>query len=155
MLHLDDSMNCFRVASRELFNQFFRIADPHNNDAWLLEERFSQVEAELFEQLVAAAHSMKSERYGAHQPGIRVALRHGEFAPIMINREVDTGYWDYPLHQVTRDAQLSFVRFFDWDLLATRDNQYVRVRIDAWPAHPETVGKHALVEAQHVVFEEA
>lgn len=149
---LDESMNRFRVASRELFNHFFLVADAYNNDGWLLEERFCRVEAVLFEQLVSEPCALPSVSYGAHQPAIRVLLRHSDFAPIMINREVDSGYWDHPLGEVTRDAQLSFVRFFDWDLLAVRDNKYVRVNIDAWPAHPEAVGKHALIEAQCVVF---
>jgi hypothetical protein len=152
---LDESMNRFRIASRELFNHFFRVDDPYNNDGWLFEERFCHVEAVLFEQLVVAPSSLPSVTYGTHQPAICVVLRHSDFAPIMINREVDSGYWDHPLGEVTKEAQLSFVRFFDWDLLAIRDNQYVRVNIDAWPAHPEAVGKHALVEAQYVVFHQA
>jgi hypothetical protein len=73
----------------------------------------------------------------------------------MINREVDTGYWDHPIVEITKDAQLSFVRFFDWDVLAVRDYQYVRIRIDAWPAHPEIIGKHALIEARSVAFDQA
>jgi hypothetical protein len=149
---LDDLMSRFRYASRELFNHHFRVPDPYNNDGWLLEGRFSQVEAVLFEQLVAAPAALPSVTWGTHQPAIHVGLRHGDFAPIMVNRETDSGYWDFPIKEVTRDAQLSFVRFFDWDLLAVRDNQYVRVVIDAWPQHPEGAGKHALIEAQYVVF---
>lgn len=152
---LDESMNRFRIASRELFNHFFRVIDPHNNGGWLFEERFCQVEAALFEQLVATPCSLPKVTYGAHQPAIRVLLRTSEFAPIMINREVDSGYWDHPLREITKDARLSFVRFFDWDLLGIRDNQYVRVMVDALPAHPEIVGKHALIEARHIVFNQA
>jgi len=151
-MDLDELMNRFRLASRELFNHHFRVLDPYNNDGWLLEERFGQVEAVLFEQLVAQPAKLPSVALGIHQLSIRVALRHGKFAPIMINREIASGYWDFPIEEVTEDAQLSFVRFFDWDQLAIRDNQYVRVIIDTWPPHPETAGKHALVEAQYVAF---
>ena len=154
-MEFDEQMNRFRCASRELFNHYFRVLDPYNNDGWLLEERFSLVEAALFEQLVAACVALPSVPWGTHQPAIRVALRHGDFAPIMVNRDIDSGYWDFPIKELTKDAQLSFVRFFDWDLLAVRDNQYVRVVVDAWPQHPEVVGKHALVEAQYVVFRAA
>jgi hypothetical protein len=150
-MDIDELMNRFRCASRELFNHYFRVLDPYNNNGWL-EERFSEVEAVLFEQLVAAPAALPRAAWRTHRPAIRVALRHGDFAPIMVNRETDSGYWDFPINEVTKDAQLSFVRFFDWDLLAVRDNQYVRVVIDAWPQHPEAAGKHALVEAQYVVF---
>ncbi len=151
-MDLDELMNRFRVASREIFNHYFRVLDPYNNDGWLLDERFGQVEAVLFEQLVTQPAKLPSVALGIHQPSIRVALRHGKFASIMINREIDSGYWDFPINEVTEDAQLSFLRFFDWDELAIRDNQYVRVIIDAWPSHPEAAGKHALIEAQYVVF---
>jgi hypothetical protein len=153
---IDDSISQFRIASRELFNTYFRIADPYNNDdAWALSERFSQVESVLFDQLVAAPGSLPFGAYGTHQPNILVLLRGLDFAPIMINREVDTEYWDHPIVEITKDAQLSFVRFFDWDVLAVRDYQYVRVRIDAWSAHPEVIGNHALIEARSVAFDQA
>jgi hypothetical protein len=152
---IDDSISQFRLASRELFNTYFRIADPYNDDGWALAERFSRVESVLFDQLVAAQVSLALGSYGTHQPDILVILRGLDFAPIMINREVDTGYWDHPIFEITKDAQLSFVRFFDWDVLAVRDYQYVRVRIDAWSAHPEVIGKHALIEARSVVFYQA
>jgi hypothetical protein len=44
---------------------------------------------------------------------------------------------------------------FDWDILAVRDYQYVRVRIDAWSAHPEVIGCHGLIEARAVMFDRA
>jgi hypothetical protein len=71
----------------------------------------------LFDQLVAAPGSLPFGAYGTHQPNILVLLRGLDFAPIMINREVDTEYWDHPIVEITKDAQLSFVRFFDWDVL--------------------------------------
>ena len=152
---VDDSISQFRLASRELFNTYFRIADPYNDDdGWAFAERFSQVESVLFDQLVAVQVSVPLGSYGAHQPDILVMLRGLDFAPIMINREVDTGYWDHPIVEITKDAQLSFVRFFDWDVLAVRDYQYVRVKIDAWSAYPEVIGKHALIEARLVAFDQ-
>ena len=71
----------------------------------------------------------------------------------MINRDTDSGYWDFPVQSMTKSGRLSFIRFFDWDLLAIRDNQYVHARIDEWPDHPECVGKHVLIETQYVVFQ--
>jgi hypothetical protein len=153
-MHISDSMTQFRLAARELFNAFFRIDDPYNNDGWALEARFRLVESVLFDQMVAAPNSLPLDSYGAHQPSIRVLLV-VDFAQIMVNREVDTAYWDHPLTEITKGVELSFLRFFDWDILAVRDYQYVRVRIDAWPSHGEVVGKHALIEARSITFDGA
>lgn len=71
---IDDSILQFILASRELFNSYFRIADPYNDDGWALAERFSQVESMLFDQLVAAPASLSLGSYGTHQPYILVIL---------------------------------------------------------------------------------
>jgi len=34
---LDELINRFRLAGRELFNQFFRIPQPYENNGWLLD----------------------------------------------------------------------------------------------------------------------
>jgi len=152
---LDDSVNAFRLASRELFNGYFKVADPYENGGWLLEERFSAVEEVLFEQLVSEPHSLPEGRYGSGQVAVAVELKSSDRAPIMVNRSQDSGYWDHPLVQVTKDVKLSFLRFFDWDQVGTKDNQYVRVVIVDWPTHPEVAGFHALIEAQYVVYRSA
>jgi hypothetical protein len=64
-----------------------------------------------------------------------------------------SGYWDHPVREVAREAQLCFVRFFDWDQSMYRDNLYVEVRVEQWPAKPELEGKHALIEAQYARYE--
>lgn len=153
-LDIDTCMDRFRLAGRELFNSYFRLPDPYANQSggWELEERFGHVENALFESLVLAPASLPHVPYGQLQPGILVELRRAQFAPIMINRDVSSGYWDHPITQITSDAKLAFVRFFDWDQLGCRDNQYVQARIEEWPAHPESKGKLALVEAQYVRF---
>jgi hypothetical protein len=70
----------------------------------------------------------------------------------MLNREVNSGYWDYPISEVTREPVLLFVQFFDWDILAYRDNQYVMAEVRDWSSNPETAGKRALIEFQCVQF---
>jgi len=148
-------MNRFRLASRELFNGYFRVEQPYKNGGWLLEERFAIVEKALFDQLVLVPHELPEVKYGKHQPKIRVILRGSEFAPIMVNREAHSGYWDHPLVEVTREVSLSFLRFFDWDQVGIRDNHYVQVVVDDWPSNPEVRGFHALIESQYVAFTSA
>lgn len=150
-MDLDASLNQFRIASRELFNMFFRVDDPYKNDqAWVLEERYREVEDLLFQKLVVEPANLRAVAYGVLNPSIRVELKHGESAPIMLNREVDSGYWDHPLREVTRDAKLAFISYFDWDQLDYRDHRYVRVQVLEWPSQPCAVGKHAFIEAHYV-----
>jgi hypothetical protein len=78
---LDDAMTRFRLASRELFNGYFRVEQPYENGGWLLEERFAIVEQALFDQLVSVPHELPKVKYGKHQPKIRVILRGSEFTP--------------------------------------------------------------------------
>lgn len=154
----DAQVNRFRLASRELFNNYFRIEDASGNgtdsEAWSALERFIEVETVLFEKMVLEPLELTGPTYGQCNPRIRVCLRSGSFAPIMLNREVDSGYWDYPLQEVTADAILQFVRFFDWDQLHYCDYRYVHVVVVDWPSHPAVVGKHALVETQYVRYAE-
>lgn len=152
-MDIDTLLNRFRIASRELFNQFFHVDDPYNSeDAWVREARFRQIESLLFEKLVIEPAQLPNIPYRTRHPDIRVELRHGPCAPITLNREIDSGYWDYPLKEITQDAKLAFVAFFDWDQLDYRDYRYVRVVVAEWPSRPAVVGKHAFIETHYVRF---
>ena len=150
-MQLDELMTQFRLASRGLFNNFFRTKDPYRTNGWELEERFREVQSVLFQALVTQPANLQEVPYGQPQPGIMVRLK-TEFAPIMLNRDINSGYWDYPLKEVTRDTRMIFIEFFDWDQLDVRDNRYVRVIVNSWPSRPEAQGKHALIESHYVEF---
>lgn len=153
VIDLDELMSRFRIASRELFNNYFRRSDPYNDpQAWPLEHGFADVQEVLFKKLVADPASLVVTAYGTVQNLIRVEPRDVETVPAMINRDIDAGYWDYPLRELSNETALLFVSFFDWDTLGYRDNRYVRVQISDWPAHRALVGKHALIETHRVRF---
>lgn len=152
-MEINSLVHRFRLASRDLFNHFFRVEDPYENeDAWAFEERYSEVEALLFEKLVLEPANLPVIRYGSMHPAIGVEIKYGEFAPVMLNRELDSGYWDDPIKEVTSEAKLAFISFFDWDQLDYRDHRYVRVQVLEWPSQPHTIGKHALIETHYVIF---
>jgi len=152
--NIHSAMARFRLASRELFNNYFRTGED-DDGAWNAQERFSLLEAHLFDALVAMPAGLTCGAYGKPQTQISLILAHGEFAPWMLNRETASGYWDHPQTEFTADAVLSFVSFFDWDLLDLIDWRYVRVVVTAWPNHPELVGKHALIETIYIRFKRA
>jgi hypothetical protein len=153
---INQALEAFRLASRGLFNDYFRVTEqPYENNGWSLLERFCEVEDVLFQSLVAPACRGQLAPYGQPQTHVLVKLRAGAFAPIMLNREMDSGYWDHPVTEVTDEAGMKFIRFFDWDQLAVRDNRYVEVIIASWPSRPELEGKHGLLEAQYATYGEA
>jgi hypothetical protein len=153
-MELNALMVRFRLASRELFNHYFHQS-IHDEDEWDMAERFDTVQEHLFNALVTELANLPVVTYGKLQPSILVALRHSEFAPWMLNREIDSGYWDHSQREFNRDAVLQFVSFFDWDQTDFKDHRYVRVVVAAWPSHPELVGKQALVESQYMQFAKA
>jgi hypothetical protein len=162
---LNEMMNRFRLADRELFNHFFHVsgatgqssgAPPDapaadGGEAWDLEVRFSHVEPGSLREASRRARTADSRAVRQPPAGDTVELN-SDFCPIMLNREVNSGYWDFPIREVTRDARLLFLRFFDRDILAYRDGRYVLAQVDYWPSHPEAVGKQALIETQYVHF---
>ena len=143
----------FRLAGRELFNRHFRIEDPWKNQeaAWLLVERFNDLEAVFFQKVVTDALGVGCA-YGEPQKDILVVGQSQGEISALINREVDSGYWDFPVSKVPVDAEMQFIAFFDWDSLLVRDNKYVRVQIAACLSNPALVGRHALVDAQEVSY---
>lgn len=150
-MDFDELMGQFRRANRELFNNFFLNLEE---DGWLARERYTDVEFILFQRMVLSMFDIQGVGYGKPEPAVRVVIAgdHSS-APIMINREIDSPYFDFPVDQLTRDAVLHFVKFFDWSPTNVCDHQYVEVQINDWPSHPETKGKIALIENLHVKFE--
>jgi len=163
-LTLHQSISRFRVASRELFNNYFRTPLGSSND-FQLEEAFAAVEQLLFEKLVLEPWTIPNVTNGykfGPYPSIRVQVRMPKgatdevqqfrSAPMKINRQIYSGYWDHPLNVVTNEATLLFICFFDFDQLSYRDNRYVRVMITEWKSHPAVVGKEALIESSLVEY---
>jgi hypothetical protein len=162
MSTIDDLMNQFRLASRELFNHYFHGPDPYRYgpDPYKKDwheipatERFSEVERFLFEKMVLQSARLGRVEYGDVNKNIRVELRSPiGFVPISLNREINSGYWDYPIDKVAGNVEMAFIEFFDWSQVDYHDNRYVRVLVCRWPDHPEIDDKHGLIESQYVRF---
>lgn len=155
-MDINQAMSKFRLANRELFNNYFyELYDTQNmlnNQNWTLDDSISRVNAALFKTMVTERFCCDVVEYGQANPHIRIKLHHNQTVPININRETDSGYWDFPIEDARPDALLSFVCFFDWDEANKRKNQYVRVKIEEWPEQPELTGKDALIEARYVEY---
>lgn len=156
LMNMDRLVNKFRVASRELFNNHFLETFLENED-WAFHEHFTLIEEHLFLALVTSISGISEVTYGRVQPEILVTSKpeaaHG--IPIMLNREIDSGYWDHPIDVAIPGCIFLFVSFFDWDEMSYKDNRYVRAIVRAWPENPALIGKHALIETHHVSYSKA
>lgn len=149
----------FREAARHLWNTAFHRPDAHREGgvAWDRRDAFSRVATELFTAIVLAPLEVTDQRLAPLWDHAAAPLTCFEVnpsasaIPIMINRASPrTGYWDDPVRQIASgEARMQFVRFFDWDELGYRDFQYVETLMVDVPAHPELVGRYALIEFGH------
>jgi hypothetical protein len=139
----------FRVAARHVWNAgFWSKLELRTWDAY---ERFEQIKSALFNALVVERLDI-SPAMGLPVIGNRfrvVPVGHAE-VPILINRPREgdrNNYWDDPVSHVDASgAELYFIDYFDWNVLAPIDFQYYRVVIFRFSAHPELAGRQALVE---------
>lgn len=115
-------------------------------------ERFGDVETLLFRKMVSEALGLQDARYGEPQENILVFPKNGAAIQALVNRDVNSGYWDYPVSDIPIDAEMRFIDFFDWDPLSLRDNEYTRVLVVSCASNPRIVGKHALIGARKVSY---
>lgn len=154
LVSLDRCMDDFLTATRGLFNRYFRELDLEANfsRAWEREELYGEVEAALYRALVLLPCELAEIAYGNEHPQINV-IPNGNFdLPVMVNREIDGGCWDYPLGKLPKDTTLHFLTYFDWSRIGRMDHRYVRAVVAAAPQCPDILRKHCLVETHFVTF---
>lgn len=152
---INTQMESFRLASRELFNNYFLpICRTNDVVSWDLTEGYSRIRSLLFRALVTTQVETALEEYGDVQKKLRVVLREGiDQAPALINRDISSGYWDHPIDKIDRTVDLRYEQFFDWDQFEQMDNRYVMAVIDSWPTYPEAKSKRVLIDWMYVKFD--
>jgi hypothetical protein len=150
---MDRSINKFRLASREIFNTYFRDSSSEYEAEWEYFENIQFIEESLFKALVVVPNKIVDVVYGRPQIEILVKSAIETSIPLMLNREVDCGYWDHPVTVAVPNASFTFVKFFDWDQMGYMDNRYARVIVREWPERQDLIGKHALIETQYITYE--
>lgn len=142
----------YRISARAVWNTaFWSQTELRNTESW---DRFERVKESLFEALVLARlrdeGSLPQGRL-VSLPVFHVAPR--VRAPIMVSRPRVGDpklHWDDPLSRISpSDADLHFLDYFDLGRMRYADFQYYRVRIAQFEAHPDLVGRDALIERLH------
>lgn len=153
---MDNQVNQFRLASRELFNNYF-LEEFLINEDWDFYEKYTSLEELLFSALVTSRTGIDEVTYGLPQPQISVIPDPLATSgiPIMLNRDIDSGYWDHSISCAIQGCTFTFISFFDWNERSFKDHRYVRTIVKEWPNNPELIGKQALIETHYVLYKKA
>lgn len=152
LVDITQLMNRYRECVRHLWNEYF-WTDAETDKDWDLGDEYDQVAVELFSSLVLRKIgrddvNLALYRVVPRNPLLFLRVEVDSRSQVMINREIDSGYWDHPLNFVEKDElDLRFISFFDWDDLGFRNFELYLARIHASDKHPELVGRNALLPA--------
>lgn len=144
----------YRSNARAIWNTAFWPDGDFRN--WDSIDQFHEIEKLLFDALVLAKLDREwplCDLFVNPIPFFQIlpSIAHG--TPILIQkprRGAPTGYWDDPVNLLKpREAELQFIAYFDWNQMDYIDLRYYRVKIVNCDAHPELVGREALIERQH------
>ena len=141
----------YRVSARAIWNTAFWPDVALRN--WDSVEQFDEIQRILFSELVLR----KTEREWPLQdifekpiPFFRIVPTCD--APIMIQNPRsarETGYWDDPTNRIKPgQAELQFIAYFDWNRMDYADLRYYRVKIIRFEAHPDVIGREALIDRE-------
>ena len=154
-------MNIYRECARNLWNVYFQpqVLLHKSTTKWNFFDEFDDICSLIFKLLILNPLGMISfkksssyDKYMKHLTFIRIIPLAESGVPIQINREVNQsyGYWDHKIRVIKPfDADLCFVDFFDFNLLAFRDFQYYLIKIINSSTNPELVDHYALIECNH------
>jgi hypothetical protein len=154
MEDVTESFDHYRISARSVWNAAFWPHSCFRN--WDCFGQFQEIARILFDQLVLFRLGREfpfDSVFRMPIPFFHLAPSSPSGCPIMIARpipEVPIGLWDDPVNRVNPgQVEMSFLDFFDWNLLDYRDYQYYRVSIAAFAEQPHLVGREALIERQY------
>jgi hypothetical protein len=155
MRDITDLVQKHRECSRHVWNTYFWPQAEVEND-WDLRDRFEDINVKLFSSLVLWPLEREGQEptpsyWHPLQPLRFMRVVPNNLCSILINREIESGYWDHPITEVTEsDIDMRFIHYFDWSPIGHRDFEYIRVLIISSARRPELNGRHALVKPLNV-----
>jgi hypothetical protein len=154
MRDVSNTFDHYRVSARAIWNTAFWPDVAFRN--WDSVEQFDEIQRILFNELVLE----KVDKDWPFHDIFKIAMPFfhvvpSGHVPIMIQNprsERETGYWDHPVKYIKQEeAELHFLSYFDWNRMDYADFRYYRVEIAKFDAHPEIVGREALIDRQHAI----
>lgn len=142
----------YRELARNLHNSCFFSCSEFTFDSY---DRLEAIKKQLFALIVLDESDIpfdESTLFINPLSQLRVSVMENVAVPVYINRPSSDGnmYWDDPKNVLENEkVRLSFISFFDWDVLSSIDFKYCRVRIEGFPDSPELNGRDALIEMEY------
>jgi hypothetical protein len=132
---------------------FWPDVDFRNCDS---RDRFKEIQRILFDELVLEKVDKDWPLHNIFKVAIPFfrAVPTGQVPNMIQNSrsEMETGYWDHAVNYI-KPGELHFLEYFDWNLMDYADFGYYRVKIVSFEAHPEVVGRGALVDRLHAIIQ--
>lgn len=151
---LTERMNQFRLASRDLYNQYFHSGD--RDQAIEAEERHSNLLEYLFQYMVLEPENIRGVDYFEVNEKIMVTLMERGTGCYVVEVEVSPGSWKVVKAQCQDGPpKMYFESYFDWDQFGIKDNQFVEGRIFSFPGNENLVGKTGHFDAREAIFKKA
>ena len=150
------AMDAYREAARHLWNVHLRMLAEPTQD-WDVRDDFNEIAARLFRLIVLRplgreGFDFSPDHWDSRGPFPFLHVTVKLTSEIFINRELRSGYWDFPLRAVNSgELELHFIQYFDWWDLGQKDLAFYRVRIVGSKDYPAVVGKDALVPVSSTV----
>jgi hypothetical protein len=148
----------YRESVRNIWNKHYVPVIEEHGGSFELEGTFCRIEIELFDALITIPLDDGISKLESHMsdPTKGLSLYHvvpssDNGVPVMISREKNkTQYWDYPKDRLLPgEAEMRFVRFYDFSSDDYSDFKYVMAEIIASQLYPDLVGRLALIDMQY------
>ena len=128
-------------------------------DDWNVQDQYANIASQLFGVFVLRSIGYnnvelpKEYETGVEPLSCLYVVPSGDEASIFINRSTPPGgYWDEIVRSVmVGEAEMKFVRYFDFDVMGIRDLEYYLVRITSFDKHPHLIGRNALMRVSETM----
>ena len=151
-MDLNKRMSDFRLASRELYNQYFFSQDDER--ASEAEERYTILLEYLFQYMVLEPEKIKGPEYFENNNYLIVSFKPRTCGYYLIEVEKSQGNWSIEKIPCFHEPpQMYFQCYFDWRDIEIKDNKYVKGVLLSCVGAEHLIGKECHFEASDVLFE--
>ena len=158
MIEITPVINQYRECVRHLYNTYFlkEVSEGEDID-WDLKDLYNNIASQLFDAVVLYPRDISNAKLTPDHIVPKVPLAFLQIMPsdhaaamVLINREIDSGYWDEKAtDQELCDSRMSFLGFFDFDSSGFMEMNYYLVLIESAPNRPDLAGRQALIPVQY------
>ena len=153
-MDLNKRMNDFRLASRELYNQYF--FSQNKEQACEAEERHSILLEYLFQYMVLQPENIEGFQYFEESNHLIASFKPKTCGYYLFQVEKKPGDWVFEkVSCALGSPQMYFECYFDWDDIGIKDNLYAKGILLSCVGAEHLIGNECLFEASYTVYHKA